>query len=723
MPYIQLKSLQVAEAFYQFVNEQVLPPLEMDPGSYWPIFEKIISQYLESNKALLQKRDRLQQQIDDWHRNHPYDEHHLKPYQQFLTDIGYLLEQPEDFKINVTNVDREIAKVAAPQLVVPINNARFALNAANARWGSLYDALYGTDMIVNEGPLALTQHYNKQRGQQVFAFSNQFLDQVIPLLEGSHADVITYTLETQNNHKSLQVMLENGVKTGIKNADQFQGYSEKQALILLFSHHDLYFELHIDKQHAIGAQHKAGLKDIILEAAVTTIEDCEDSVTAVDVADKLQVYQNWLGLVRGDLTADMVKQGQPLQRQLNPDRTYEDPMGNHFSLPGRSLMMVRNTGLHMNTDLVLDTHGKFIPEGLVDALITTLIGMHDLRGLGRYRNSHNGSIYIVKPKCHGPEEVAFCCEVFTAIEKHYQLPTNTIKMGVMDEERRTTINLKQCIHAARERIIFINTGFLDRTGDEIHTSMLAGPMLPKGEIKQAHWMPAYEDWNVDIGLDCGLDGYAQIGKGMWAMPDQIKNMYESKQAHPRAGANCAWVPSPTAATIHALHYHQVNVKQVQQSLKGQKRATVEDLLKIPLLNKDRSLTDAEIQQELDNNAQGILGYVVKWIDLGIGCSKVPDIHDTGLMEDRATLRISSQHMANWLKHEICSEQQIVDTFKRMAMIVDQQNSDTPGYINMAPAYNGIAFMAALKLVLGGIHSANGYTEDLLQAFRREVKSQ
>ena len=723
MPHIQLKHFQVAAELYDFVNLQVLPPLEIDPTEYWHGFENIISQHIDRNIDLLQIRDRLQQQIDDWHQNNEYEENNLSSYLKFMKDIGYLVDEPDDFTISVANVDREVAEVAAPQLVVPINNARFALNAANARWGSLYDAVYGTDMITNEGELALTKDYNIQRGQQVFAFCHHFLDEVIPLAKGSHADVAAYNLVTLNNQKTIQVTFENEVVSHLKNPGQFTGYVDETSLILLFSHHDLHLELHIDRNHVIGAQHKAGIKDIILEAAVTTIQDCEDSVSAVDVTDKLLVYQNWLGLIRGDLAVDMVKDGQSLKRQLNPDRFYAAPNGKSLSLPGRSLMLIRNTGLHMKTDLVLDPHDNFIPEGLVDALITTLIGMHDLRGLGHFRNSQNDSIYIVKPKCHGPEEVAFCCEVFSDIEEHYKLPANTIKIGVMDEERRTTVNLKQCIHAARDRVIFINTGFLDRTGDEIHTSMHAGAMLPKGEIKHARWMQAYEDWNVDIGLGCGLDGHAQIGKGMWAMPERLHEMYQTKQIHPQAGANCAWVPSPTAAVIHAIHYHQFNVKQVQQSLKGKKRATIQDLLSIPLMDQQRSLTDTEIQQELDNNAQGILGYVVKWIDLGVGCSKVPDIHNTGLMEDRATLRISSQHMANWLQHQICSEQQIIDTFKRMAVIVDQQNHHTPGYIKMAPTYDGVAFKAALDLVLQGTHSANGYTEDLLQAFRRKAKIQ
>jgi malate synthase len=533
--------------------------------------------------------------------------------------------------------------------------------------------------------------------------------------------VIDYRIYSDQTGVSIKIHLEDGTVSKLKNDNQFRGYNDVNALSLLFEHHDLHLELVIDKTDSIGSLHKAGVKDIVIEAAVTTIQDCEDSVAAVDIEDKILVYSNWLGLLKGNLSADMQKNGEALKRQLNPDRSYKDPAGADFSLPGRSLMLIRNTGMHMKSDLVLNSKNNFVPEGLIDALITVLISMHDLKDNGKYGNSKTGSIYIVKPKCHGPEEVAFSCEVFSDIEIAYGLAPYTIKIGVMDEERRTTVNLKHCIWQARERIIFINTGFLDRTGDEIHTSMLAGPMMPKAEIKNAKWMPAYEDWNVDTGLSCGLDGKAQIGKGMWAVPDKIYEMYKTKQVHPQAGANCAWVPSPTAATIHALHYHQVNVKKIQQELKQRKRANVDDILSIPLLADGRQLTDEEIQHELDNNAQGILGYVVKWIDQGIGCSKVPDINNTGLMEDRATLRISSQHMANWLKNGLCNEQQVIDTFKNMAFVVDQQNKNTPGYRDMAPAFESLAFKAALELVLKGTDSANGYTEEVLQAYRRKVK--
>jgi len=722
MPYIQLEKLQVAEQLYRFVNQKVLPGLELDESTYWANFESILLANTDKNKNLLTKRDQLQQQIDLWHESNAYDENNLTVYTQYLKDIGYLLEPTADFEITTKSVDREISMVAAPQLVVPINNARFAINAANARWGSLYDALYGTDMIALTGETAITEKYNKQRGAKVFEFCDHWLDQVLPLQSGLHADVVEYQLFESDGQTSVLARLDNQTSSPLKQPQQFKGSAKQNTLVLLFQHHDLHIELHIDREHPIGAKHQAGIKDMVLEAAVTTIQDCEDSVTAVDIEDKVLVYQNWLGLIQGDLSADMEKSGKPLQRRLNEDRFYTDPDGNEFSLPGRSLMLLRNTGLHMQTDLVLNENDEFMPEGLVDALITVLISMHDIKGSGRLGNSHSGSIYIVKPKCHGPEEVAFCCDVFSQIELAYGLADNTIKIGVMDEERRTTVNLKECIRQARERIIFINTGFLDRTGDEIHTSMLAGPMLPKAKIKNAKWMQAYEDWNVDAGISCGLPGKAQIGKGMWAQPDNLKAMYESKQAHPLAGANCAWVPSPTAATLHVLHYHQVEVKKVQQQLKLDNRARVETILSIPLLPADRSLSKREIQQELDNNAQGILGYVVKWIELGIGCSKVADIHNTGLMEDRATLRISSQHMANWLKHGLCSKQQVTETFQRMAEVVDQQNIDTPRYINMSPAFDGAAFQAALELVLQGTRSANGYTESLLQFYRRKVKS-
>ncbi len=722
MSYIHLKNIKVAQSLVDFVNTEVLPELEMDSQSYWENFESIMTSYSEENTALLNKRDEIQQQIDSWHKKNKYDADNLDSYKQFLSDIGYIVPEKEDFKVSIENIDREISSVAAPQLVVPINNARFAINAANARWGSLYDALYGTDMIANDGETAIGKQYNKQRGQAVFDFCTEWLDKVLPLQGGvSHAEVKEYGLELIMGIERPFFKLDNGVRVKLLDADQFKGYSHSGDLVLLFIHNDLYFELRINKKSIIGQHHPAGLTDIILEAAVTTIEDCEDSVAAVDTEDKMLVYRNWRLLIHGELCFEMRKDGKSFTRVLNANRDYCNNKGKAFSLPGRSLMLVRNTGMHMKTDLVLDAKDQMMPEGLVDGLITVLISLYDVCKRHTYNNSRKKSIYIVKPKMHGPEEVAFTCRFFDAIEEAYSLPKNTIKIGIMDEERRTTVNLKECIREAKERVIFINTGFLDRTGDEIHTSMKVGAMLPKGEIKGERWMAAYENWNVDTGLMCGLDGIAQIGKGMWAVPDQIKAMYDSKQAHPEAGANCAWVPSPTAAVIHALHYHSVNVKQEQQKIKLRNRANVDHILSVPLLPGKKKLSANEIQQELDNNAQGILGYVVKWIDQGVGCSKVPDIHDIGLMEDRATLRISSQHMANWLLHGICTEEQVVETFKRMAKVVDKQNTTTPGYRNMAPKFDGVAFEAALQLVLQGAESANGYTEDLLQKYRLKAK--
>ncbi len=721
MPYISFKRFKISTELAEFVEHRVLPGLDMEADNLWIALDSILNTHMAENQALLDKRDELQQYIDDWHNHHAYHQDDLVQYKRFLSDIGYLVEEGDDFSVSVENVDSEISSIAAPQLVVPINNARFAINAANARWGSLYDALYGTDMIVDQGETAITKEYNRQRGEKAFSFCAHWLDEVLPLSQGSHSEVIEYKLTKSEEAWALSCTHEDESVSMLRDTGQFKGYRHDKALILLFVHHDLHLELHIDKSHPTGAHHQAGLKDIILEAAVTTIQDCEDSIAAVDVEDKLLVYANWLGLIKGSLTVDVQKAGTTKLRKLNPDRHYSNPLERSFSLPGKSLMLVRNTGLHMHTDLVMTQNDESVPEGIIDAFITILISMHDLKADRTSTNSRTGSIYIVKPKMHGPEEVAFSCRVFADIEKALGLPENTVKIGIMDEERRTTVNLKECIRVAKERVIFINTGFLDRTADEIHTSMEAGPVLTKADIKTARWMDAYENWNIDTGLACGLDGVAQIGKGMWAMPDRLKEMYESKRVHPESGANCAWVPSPTAATLHALHYHEVSVKQRQQELKLRERASLDDILSIPLLPKNQRPKNDDIQQELDNNAQGILGYVVKWINMGVGCSKVPDIHDTGLMEDRATLRISSQHMANWLRHGLCNEQQVIETFRRMAIRVDRQNAQTPGYINMAPDYDGAAFKAALDLVLQGTRVANGYTEGLLHRYRRKVK--
>jgi malate synthase len=721
MQYVALQNIKVAEPLLRFVEDRVLPGLDLGIDEFKKIVDDILSTHIPRNVELLQKRDALQARIDDWHANNRYDPENLQDYMAFLKDIGYLLEEGDAFTVDVHNVDREIAEVAAPQLVVPINNARFSINAANARWGSLYDALYGTDMIANDGDTAITRDYNPKRGDVVFRFCGQWLDEVLPLHNASHADVTAYEVADGEHGRFLRCTLKDNSTTTLVEPSQFKGSSDQHGEALLFMHNDLHFELQIDRDHTIGGMHPAGLRDIVVEAAVTTIQDCEDSVAAVDVEDKIGVYSNWLQLIQGSIEADMEKGGKRLLRRLNPDRHYSDAHGQDFSLSGRSLMLIRNTGIHMKTGLALTADGNPAPEGLMDALVTVLISMHDLKADNPIHNSNTGSIYIVKPKMHGPEEVAFTCQVFADIEKAYGLAENTVKIGIMDEERRTTINLKECIRQARNRVIFINTGFLDRTGDEIHTSMEAGPMLTKGRIKGASWMAAYEDWNVDIGLECGLHHVAQIGKGMWAVPDRMREMYDSKGVHPEAGASCAWVPSPTAATLHSLHYHQVNVRQRQQELQDRPRASLDHLLTIPLIPPNFSLPSKTVQEELDNNAQGILGYVSRWIQLGIGCSKVPDVNDIGLMEDRATLRISSQHITNWLRHDLVSREQVEYTFKRMAGVVDGQNAGTPGYIDMAPSFTDLAFECAMDLVLKGTESPNGYTEDLLQSYRIKAK--
>lgn len=718
-----LKKIQVAQPLADFINKELLPDLKLDEQKFWQDFEQIITRFSAQNKRLLKRRDELQQQIDDWHREHEYDEKKLTVYQQFLQSIGYLQTEGEDFTIEVDNVDAEISSIAGPQLVVPINNARFAINAANARWGSLYDALYGSDMIEQTDDAASSAEFNQQRALKVFDFCHDWLDEVLPLQRGAHALCIAYRLHDDKGHQELQIELSDHSITHFQLPEQFCGWTNnKGTLVLLFSHHRLHFELHIDADSKIGALHPAAVSDVVVEAAISTIQDCEDSVSAVDVEDKLQVYRNWLGLIDGTLSVEMTKESQRFTRRLNEDRSYFDVNGQAFSLPGRSLLLIRNTGLHMNTDLVLDQNGERQPEGLVDALVSALISMRDLQPQRTFKNSRSGSIYIVKPKLHGPEEVAFSVALFDAIEQAYGLAQNTIKIGVMDEERRTSVNLQQCIRAARQRIVFINTGFLDRTGDEIHTSMQSGAMLPKDDIKKARWINAYENNNVDVALRCGFSGVAQIGKGMWAEPDNLQAMYHSKRAHPEAGANCAWVPSPTAAVIHALHYHQMDVFERQQALR-QRITNTDDLLRIPLLPPSLKLDELRISQELENNAQSILGYVVKWIELGIGCSKVPDIHDTGLMEDRATLRISSQLLANWLMHGLISEQQLLKAFKRMAQVVDRQNQATAGYQPMAPGFDGLAFQAALELVMRGNEFPNGYTEDCLLRYRLAQKAQ
>ena len=715
---VELHGLSVAKELYDLVCDEIMPDTGVEPDRFWADLSRIVADLGPKNRALLDKRDELQAKIDEWHQ--VYLDFQLKDYKRFLKKIGYLAPEGEPFKVSVANADAEITRIAGPQLVVPVDNSRYALNAANARWGSLYDALYSTDVIPETEGCKRAGRYNPVRGRKVIEFVRRFLDRATPMAVGSHDYVVKYKVKSGQ----LVGVMGDGSEHSLGKRERFAGYTGNPDALdsILLRHNALHIELRLGEGYYIGRNDLAGVYDIQLEAAVSAIMDCEDSVSAVDAADKVAVYRNWLGLMKGDLTRKVEKGGKLIERSLNDDRKYKAPNGRTITLPGRALMLLRNVGLHMYTDAVTTAAGQQIPEGFLDAMVTTLAAKHDLLGNGRFRNSRTGSIYIVKPKLHGPEEVTATVELFERVEDALDLDRLTIKIGIMDEERRTTVNLKECIRVAQDRVIFINTGFLDRTADEIHTSMEAGPMLPKARLKTASWLLAYEDWNVDTGMVTGLPRHAQIGKGMWPEPDNMAAMMDVKVNHPRAGATSAWVPSPIAATLHAMHYHQINVGTRQRELIRLSRVNPDDLLAIPLLDR-HTLNDFETRKELENNAQGILGYVVRWIEQGIGCSKVPDVNNVNLMEDRATLRISSQHIANWLYHGIVTREQVVDAFMKMAPLVDYQNAEDPRYLNMSPDFElSIPFQAALDLVFYGREEPNGYTERVLHARRRQYKS-
>jgi malate synthase len=729
---VQTGGLKVHSRLYDLVRDEIAPGTGIDPDAFWASFGAIVRDLGPRNRRLLERRDALQARIDDWHRQHRGQADDAEVRTMLLREIGYLVPGADDFRITTANVDPEIALLAGPQLVVPLDNARYALNAANARWGSLYDALYGTDVIHEDQGRARGDDYNPKRGAAVIGTAEYFLYREVwqrpeySVTSGFDPGppVNEFFLKDQGGRKHLYAALASGKEVALPDPATLAGYNESGGRLtsILLRHHGLHVEIQIDRDHPVGKAHPAGIKDILLESAVTTIMDCEDSVAAVDALDKAQIYRNWFGIMAGTLEASFEKNRRPISRLLNPDKTFTTPEGCSLTLPGRSLLLVRNVGIHMYTDAVTTADDQPVPEGFLDAMVTTLAAIHDLKGLGRYRNSRTGSMYIVKPKLHGPEEVTATVELFARVEDALSLARNTLKIGIMDEERRTTVNLQECIRQAQERVVFINTGFLDRTGDEIHTSMEAGPMIPKVEIKTSRWMLAYEDWNVDVGIAAGLPGKAQIGKGMWTMPDRMEAMLASKTAHPEAGASTAWVPSPTAATLHALHYHYVTVADRQAELARRPRARLDAILTPPLLG-DRTLSSDEIRRELENNAQGILGYVVRWVEQGIGCSKIPDINGVGLMEDRATLRISSQHIANWLRHGITTRDQVIRVFQEMAAVVDRQNAGDPNYRAMAPAFeSSFGFQAALDLVFEGCAEPSGYTERVLTTCRRRAKA-